>query len=54
MITPVHATLPQQLEIARGQALAATPAALQEALRQQGAAAARVDRSIYLETGDLQ
>jgi hypothetical protein len=54
VITPAHARLPQQVELARGQTLAATPAALQEALRQQGSASARVDRSIYLETGDLQ
>jgi hypothetical protein len=46
--------LPVQVELARGPALAATPAALQRALREAGAASARVDRTIYLETGDLE
>jgi hypothetical protein len=54
VITPAHAALPVQVELARGPALAATPAALQRALREAGAASARVDRTIYLETGDLE
>ncbi len=54
VLTPAPASLPQQLDLARGRALSATPAALQRALRQAGAATARVDRTIYLETGDLE
>jgi hypothetical protein len=54
VLTQAPAALPPQVELARGQALAATPAALQRALRRAGAASPRVDRTIYLETGDLE
>jgi hypothetical protein len=52
--TPAPATLPRQVELPRGQGLTASPAALQRALRQAGATTARVDRTLYLETGDLE
>lgn len=54
VLTPAPAALPPQIELARGPALAATPEALQHALGQAGASSARVDRAIYLETGDLE
>ena len=54
VLTPAHAALPRQVELARGTTLAATPEALQGALRHAGGATARVDRTIYLETGDLE
>ena len=54
VLTPAPCALPQQIDLARAQALAATPEALQRALGRAGAASARVDRTIYLETGDLQ
>jgi len=54
VLTPAPAALPAQVELARGQALAAKPMALQQALRQAGSKTARVDRTIYLETGDLE
>ena len=54
VITPANAALPPQVELARGQALAARPMALQRALREAGGKTARVDRTIYLETGDLE
>jgi hypothetical protein len=53
-VTPTPTTLPAQVTLPRGAALSATPRALQLALRQAGAPAARVDRAIYLETGDLE
>ena len=54
VLTPARAALPPQVELARGDSLAATPLALQRALRQAGSRSARVDRTIYLETGDLE
>jgi len=53
VLTRGRTALPPQVELARGQALAATPEALQHALGQAGGSA-RVDRTIYLETGDLE
>jgi len=54
VMTPGPAVLPRQVELARGHSLAASPAALQRALRQAGAASASVGPALYLETGDLE
>ena len=54
VITAANASLPPQLDLPRGPSLTATPSALQRALRRADVASARVDRTIYLETGDLE